>query len=82
LAWAFLRWALQQQPGLRSQVMHTFDTVRAQYDLGADEGSATLADHGLLSAAVRQEIRARALLEVIQPCVATLLDSVTLRCAA
>lgn len=83
LAWNFLRWALQQDASLRDAMRQAFDALyqAPQHEPITSESSA-LPAHGLLSAALRREIRSRALVDVILPCAATLFQSVTLRQAA
>ncbi len=83
LAWNFLRWALQQDASLQEAMRQSFDALcqTVQHELAITDSSA-LPAHGLLSPALRQEIRIRALREVILPCIEALCDTIALRVAA
>jgi hypothetical protein len=73
LAWRFLRWALQQEPALAAVVSEELTRAAAPSRLAADDAAA-LREFGLLSPAAQDAIRAAALREVIEPCVAALLE--------
>lgn len=83
LAWNFLRWALQQDVSLGHSMRQAFDALyRASQCEPITSVSSALPAHGLLSAALRREIRNRALVDVILPCAAVLCQSATLQQAA
>lgn len=84
LAWDFLQWALRQDPSLRSQVHESFVAAcRPSLQQPASlESSTDLAEHGLLSVALRQQLRNRALTEVILPCAESLCGAIAQRRAA
>jgi hypothetical protein len=82
LAWRFVAWALQTASGtpgageLRRVVQATFAAELATGAPGSiGEFDREMARHGLLSAPVRQALRARALRDVVAPCAAALLES-------
>jgi hypothetical protein len=81
LAWRFVAWALQTASGtpraaeLRSLVHATFAGELATDAAGSiSELDREMARHGVLSAPVRQALRARALRDVVAPCAAALLE--------
>jgi hypothetical protein len=72
LAWSFLHWALRQDSSLQQSMRETFATLCHTVQHEPTANSSAVPAHGLLSAALRQEIRGRALREVIVPCAASL----------
>jgi hypothetical protein len=82
LAWRFVAWALESTAGreaaeLRRQVREAFADELAATGARAPIGGfeRELARHGLLGLPVRQALRARALSEVLAPCVSALLEA-------
>lgn len=76
LAWDFLAWALQQDPGLKALVEATFAAALREPPRVAvveEHSDPALEHHGLLTASLRQEVRHSALREVIGPCAQALL---------
>jgi hypothetical protein len=81
LAWQFLAWSLQAGPaGLRQQAAAVFRAELARpaapvlQSVQESEREQRLLQHGLLSSALRQALRARVLREVIAPCVEALFE--------
>ena len=77
LAWQFLAWALRAGPaGLREQAAAVFrvELERPAVAVAASERDERLLRYGLLGSALRQELRARVLREIIGPCVEALFE--------
>jgi len=75
LAWRFVRWALQLDPGLRTTLERELARIEAEL-AGASVVQATpeLPAHGVLGAQRLEQVRRAALAEVVLPCARALLQ--------
>lgn len=72
LAWRFVQWAVQRDPGLRAAAVEAFATALDGVAAGG-QGREDLLRFGVLGPAARGSLRRAALAQVIGPCARTLL---------